>query len=43
VHVVLTGRNAPDEVIAAADCVTEMREIKHPYRKGIPAQKGIDF
>ena len=43
VHVVLTGRNAPDELIAAADCVTEMREIKHPYRKGIPAQKGIDF
>jgi len=43
VHVVLTGRNAPDEVIAVADCVTEMREIKHPYRKGIPAQKGIDF
>jgi cob(I)alamin adenosyltransferase len=43
VHVLLTGRNAPDELIAAADCVTEMREIKHPYRKGIPAQKGIDF
>ena len=43
VHIVLTGRNAPDEVIAVADCVTEMREIKHPYRKGIPAQKGTDF
>ena len=43
VHVVLTGRNAPDELIALADCVTEMREIKHPYRKGIPAQRGIDY
>ncbi len=43
VHVVLTGRNAPEEIIAIADCVTEMREIKHPYRSGIPAQKGIDF
>ena len=43
VHVVLTGRNAPEEVISIADCVTEMREIKHPYRNGIPAQKGIDY
>jgi cob(I)alamin adenosyltransferase len=43
VHVVLTGRNAPEEIISAADCVTEMRDIKHPYRKGIPAQKGIDY
>ena len=43
VHVVVTGRNAPDEIISIADCVTEMREIKHPYRNGIPAQKGIDF
>ena len=43
VHVVLTGRNAPDEVVSIADCVTEMRDIKHPYRSGIPAQKGIDF
>jgi cob(I)alamin adenosyltransferase len=43
VHVVLTGRNAAEEIIAIADCVTEMREIKHPYRSGIPAQKGIDF
>jgi len=42
-HVVLTGRNAPEEVISIADCVTEMREIKHPYRNGIPAQKGIDY
>jgi cob(I)alamin adenosyltransferase len=43
VHVVLTGRNAPEEITSIADCVTEMREIKHPYRSGIPAQKGIDF
>ena len=43
VHVVLTGRNAPDEIISIADCVTEMRDIKHPYRRGIAAQKGIDF
>ena len=43
VHVVLTGRNAPEEIISIADCVTEMREIKHPYRDGIAAQKGIDY
>ena len=43
VHVVLTGRNAPDEIMAMADGVTEMRDVKHPYRSGIPAQKGIDF
>jgi len=43
-HVVITGRNAPDELIAAADLVTEMREIKHPYREqSIQAQKGIEF
>jgi cob(I)alamin adenosyltransferase len=39
----LTGRNASPEVIAKADLVTEMREIKHPFTKGIPAQKGIEF
>jgi cob(I)alamin adenosyltransferase len=43
VHVLLTGRNAPEEIISIADCVTEMRDIKHPYRNGIPAQKGIDY
>ena len=43
VHVVLTGRNAPEEIISIADGVTEMRDVKHPYRSGIPAQKGIDF
>jgi cob(I)alamin adenosyltransferase len=40
---VLTGRNANPEIIEKADLVTEMREIKHPYQKGIMAQKGIDF
>ena len=42
-HVILTGRNAKPEVIEIADMVTEMREIKHPFRKGIVAQKGIEF
>jgi cob(I)alamin adenosyltransferase len=40
---VITGRNARQEIIELADLVTEMREIKHPYQKGIMAQKGIDF
>jgi cob(I)alamin adenosyltransferase len=43
VHVVVTGRNAPDELVAMADLVTEMKSIKHPFEKGIPAQPGIDF
>ncbi len=43
VHLVLTGRNARPEVIEAADLVTEMREIKHPFQKGIKAQKGVEF
>jgi cob(I)alamin adenosyltransferase len=42
-HVILTGRNAKPEVIEIADIVTEMREIKHPFREGIVAQKGIEF
>ena len=42
-HIVLTGRDAPQELVDRADLVTEMREIKHPYQKGILAQKGIDF
>ena len=41
--IVLTGRNARQELIDRADLVTEMREIKHPFQKGIMAQKGIDF
>ncbi len=43
VHVVITGRNAPQEIIDMADLVTEMKPIKHPYEQGIPAQMGIDF
>ena len=43
-HLVLTGRGAPKAVIDAADCVTEMREVKHHYRgAGIPAQRGVEF
>ena len=42
-HVILTGRDAPEALIAFADLVTEMREIKHPYRDGVKAQKGIEF
>ena len=42
-HVVLTGRNAHEKVIKMADLVTEMKEIKHQYSKGIKAQKGIEF
>ena len=40
---VLTGRYAPPELMERADLVTEMREIKHPYTKGILAQAGVDF
>lgn len=42
-HVILTGRNAPPEIVEAADLVTEMREVKHPMKKGIPAQQGVDY
>ena len=42
-HLILTGRNAPPEIIEAADLVTEMREVKHPMKRGIPAQQGIDY
>ena len=42
-HVVITGRNAKDELIEAADLVTEMTQIKHPFRSGVKAQKGIEF
>ncbi len=42
-HLVLTGRDARQEIIDKADLVTEMKEIKHPYKKGIKAQKGIEF
>ena len=43
VTLILTGRGAPSEIIERADTVTEMREIKHAYRKGILAQRGVDF
>ncbi|MBE0616617.1 MAG: cob(I)yrinic acid a,c-diamide adenosyltransferase [Proteobacteria bacterium] len=43
VHLVLTGRDARPEVVEAADLVTEMREVKHAFRKGIKAQKGVEF
>lgn len=42
-HIVATGRNAKDELIAAADLVTEMTMVKHPFRDGVKAQKGIEF
>jgi cob(I)alamin adenosyltransferase len=42
-HVIVTGRNARDEMIAAADLVTEMTLIKHPFRDGVKAQAGIEF
>jgi len=43
VEVVITGRKAPQEIIEIADLVTEMREVKHPYQKGVEARKGIEF
>jgi len=42
-HVILTGRNAKDELIEAADLVTEMELIKHPFRSGVKAQAGVEF
>ena len=42
-HVCLTGRNAKEELIEAADLVTEMNLIKHPFRDGVKAQKGVEF
>ena len=42
VHVVLTGRRCPEEIIALADTVTEMRKVKHAFEAGIPAQRGIE-
>jgi len=43
VELILTGRYAGEEIVALADLVTEMKEIKHPYRKGVPSRKGIDY
>jgi cob(I)alamin adenosyltransferase len=42
VEVILTGRYAPEKIIEKADLVTEMKEIKHYYREGVPARKGIE-
>jgi len=42
-HVVVTGRNAKPELIEAADLVTEMTLVKHPFRDGVKAQLGIEF
>lgn len=42
-HLIITGRDAPPELVAYADLVTEMLNIKHPYDQDIPARPGIDF
>jgi cob(I)alamin adenosyltransferase len=42
-HVVLTGRNAHPTIVEAADAVTEMRQVKHAYEKGVMAQPGIEY
>ncbi|TSC63586.1 MAG: cob(I)alamin adenosyltransferase [Parcubacteria group bacterium Gr01-1014_106] len=42
-HLILTGRDAPQEFIDHADLVTEMREIKHPYDKGVKARRGVEY
>ncbi len=43
VELVITGRYAPDELLKAADLVTEMKEVRHYYQKGVQARKGIEF
>jgi len=43
VELILTGRYAPVQIIDAADLVTEMKEVKHPYAQGVPPRKGIEF
>ena len=42
-HVVITGRNARPELVELAELVTEMKQIKHPYRSGVMPQKGIEY
>ena len=42
-HLILTGRDAPQELIDMADLVTEMRDIKHPYEKGIKGKRGLEY
>lgn len=43
IHLIMTGRNAPKGLIKMADMVTEMKDVKHPFRKGFPAVPGIDY
>lgn len=43
IEVVLTGHNPSEKILALADYVTEMKKIKHPYEKGVPARKGIEY
>lgn len=43
VELILTGRGIPPEIVEAADLVTEMREVKHPYAKGVPSRRGIEY
>lgn len=43
IHVIITGRDVPNEIINLADVVTEMKEIKHIYQQGVTAIKGIDY
>jgi cob(I)alamin adenosyltransferase len=43
VEVVLTGRQAPPELVEMADLVTEMRPLKHYYKAGVPARRGIEW
>jgi len=43
VHVILTGRNAHPTIVELADTVTEMRQVKHAYEKGVQAQRGIEY
>ena len=42
-ELILTGRNAPEEIVEVADLVTEMKEVKHPFSKGTEARKGIEY
>ncbi len=42
-HIIVTGRDAPAELVEAADLVTEMQEVKHPFQQGLKAQAGIEF
>ena len=42
-ELVLTGRRMPDEILQAADLITEMREVKHYHSRGVPARRGIEF